>query len=295
MDKCCAIHDVQPLAPMTSVSITDTTPLKVRTNIGAYGSVSGMTNTPHKMIISNTTQNLLVLYELEHLRLLSNVNLWLCIFSLLYVAVNVTGLNWNRQSQVYRDIHEVPMHLLEFWATLVFALVQVLALVYTPKSLTSITRGASTCFLKVVVFMNVGTAATAAILYTLDPDRNEVISHETEYSNELLMSFIDFIFLRGLLPQLRRDKEKSDDLADLAWGDEFSTLFLLLACMFTTAQLFVYNALPNGEQNGHWMEYSFGVIVGCVSFWFCMDNKFLADERIEVIICGCNTGHHTGI
>jgi hypothetical protein len=47
-------------------------------------------------------------------------------------------------------------------------------LVYSPKSLTSIARSKNTTLVKFVVFLNVGTAATAALLYTMDPVANEV-------------------------------------------------------------------------------------------------------------------------
>ena len=69
-----------------------------------------------------TTDNVLVLFELQQLKQLSNINLALCILSLFYVAVNVVGLDWNGHNTQARDKEEIPMHLLEFWATLVFSL-----------------------------------------------------------------------------------------------------------------------------------------------------------------------------
>ena len=209
---------------------------------------------------SATTDNLLVLFELQQLKQLSNINLVLCILSLFYVAVNIVGLDWNGHNLRFRNADEVPMHLLEFWATLCFALVEVCSLVYSPKSLTSIARSKNTTLVKFVVFLNVGTAATAATLYTLDPVVNEVPSHEIEYTNAICVAFIDFLFIRGLLPNVapREGHDQDDpDGHDPMW-DRMSQAFITLALMYAVATLCVYNinADGNGEQDSHWMEVS---------------------------------------
>jgi len=122
-----------------------------------------------QLIVTKNTDNLLVLFELQQHKKLSDINLILCILSLFYVAINIVGLDWNGRDLDHRDATEVQMHLIEFWATLVFSLVEVCALVYSPRSLTSIARSTNTTLLKFVVFLNVVTAATAALLYTMDP------------------------------------------------------------------------------------------------------------------------------
>jgi len=205
--------------------------------------------------ITQSTDNLLVLFELQELKFLSNINLALCILSLFYVAINIVGLDWNSKSGAYRDASEVPMHLLEFWSTLVFALVEVCSLVYSPKSLKTIARNQNTTVLKCVVFMNVATASTAALLYSMDPVNNEVPSHEIEYVNELCVAFVDFLFIRGLMTNLKPKHTRNDgDYNYDPMSDMMSQAFVTCAFMFTIVQLFVYNLLENGEQDSHWME-----------------------------------------
>jgi len=248
----------------------------------------------YQLKISKHTDNLLILFELQELKHASVVNLVLCILSLLYVAINIVGLDWNGHSGEYRARTHLFMHYLEFWSTLVFALVEVCALVYSPKSLTSIARSNSTTLLKFVVFLNVVSGATAALLYTLDPVNNERASHEIEYVNEVCVAFVDFLFLRGLLPNLRSSASATAEDEYASVWDQISGIFVTVCFMLAIAQIWVYNSTYQewGEQDAHWMEFSFGIVAGFVSFWFCMDNKFMADNRVEAIICGCNSGHH---
>lgn len=59
-------------------------------------------------------------------------------------------------------------------------------------------------------------------------------------------------------------------------------------------QLGVYNLLGYdeetqgmvGEVPGHFLEFSFEIISSLIAFWFCMDNKFVADKEIGLILYG---------
>jgi len=122
---------------------------------------------------------------------------------------------------------------------------------------------------------------------------NERASHEIEYVNEVCVAFIDFLLLRGLLPALRPASEDRAEY-DALW-DKIGGVFIFCAFLFALVQLVIYNTLSNGEQDSHWMEFVFGIVAGIISFWFCMDNKFISENRVEALICGCNTGHHAGL
>ena len=80
----------------------------------------------------------------------------------------------------------------------------------------------------------------------------------TNLDTATFVAFIDFLFLRGLLPSMRskpsfRDKD-SDDY-DPLW-DQISQAFITGAFLFAIAQILVYNINVdnNGEQDSHWME-----------------------------------------
>lgn len=219
---------------------------------------------------------------------LSTINFALCLLSLFYVAVNIVGLLWNCRSQEYRESIEVPVHNLEFSSTLLFAVVNVCALVYSPRSITSIAKTSNHSLLKCVVFVNVVTACVAPMLYALDSVSNEVISHEIEYTNEVCTSFIDLVLLRTLISNKRADRQQPAIIGDLT-----SWAFVLSAFIFAVVQTLVYNLCDNGEQLAHFMEFSFGIAAGGISFWFCIDNKRKADDQKEMIVCGCQSGHHS--
>jgi len=267
--------------------------------------------TEPRIVVAKTTSNVLVLFELEQLTKLSTINLALCLFSLMYVAVNSVGFFWNCQPKEYRESIEVPMHNLEFWATLMFALVEVLALIYSPRGWSSIAKNSNPLMLKVIVFLNVVTACVSPLLYSLDPKGNEWVSHEVEYANEVCTAFIDLVLLRTLVMYKRPLPPSSDakspglsyrpldDGGDLdqpgpaaSFSDNTSFFFMFAAFLFAVSQTIVYNFCDNGEQLAHYMEFIFGICAGGISFWFCMDNKLRADNRIENIICGCQSGHH---
>mmetsp|Transcript_4003 Transcript_4003/g.5418 ORF Transcript_4003/g.5418 Transcript_4003/m.5418 type:complete len:81 (+) Transcript_4003:39-281(+) len=47
---------------------------------------------------------------------------------------------------------------------------------------------------------------------------------------------------------------------------------------------------PNGDMVGegpaHYLEFAFEIISSLIAFWFCMDNKFVADKEIGLILYG---------
>ena len=276
-----------------------------------------------------SSSNVLLPVLLAELARTSFVNLVLSILTLAYIGINIVCivLNgydndecpsvFNQEACPDAATSLLTFHLLEFWGTFGFAVVEVVSLIYSP-------RGAGNIFkfpllLKLVVFINVVVTLVCALLVTLNLERFEVISHELEYSNELTMAFFDMAILFTLL--------KSHGI----WTKSDSTTQLVLVCVaagIAIAQLAVYNGMgetpdggrhtrytplhaityvthlthvtgetPDGDKKGevaaHYMEFAFEILSSLVTFWFCMDNKLLADtQTVQLLTLDEESGAH---
>ena len=86
------------------------------------------------------------------------------------------------------------------------------------------------------------------------------------------LALVNIIFLRSLA---RGRGEK---------GVLFASLLAICAPLF---QLAVYNSpLKYGEQYAHAVEFTFGAANCFVTFWFCLDNWFVAEEELRCIKYG---------
>lgn len=228
----------------------------------------------------NQSSNILLVYRLQDMRSLASINTALAILCLGYCAINmvlilVNYLNSRADALV---VDELTYHLLEFWATFGFALVECVSLVATPKSLIKIYR--SPIVLKLILFFNIVASLVPAVLVTLNREVFEILSHEIEYLNELTMTFVDMVLLWSLL--------KKDDRS-------FKGQFVITCAAGSVAllQLGVYNLLGRredgdmaGEVPAHYFEFSFEIISSFIAFWFCMDNKSVAEKEIGLILYG---------
>ena len=67
----------------------------------------------------------------------------------------------------------------------------------------------------------------------------------------------------------------------------------LVAMLVALIQLGVYNGMgrtPDGDMVGeaaaHYLEFLFSIISSLITFWFTMDNKFIADKEVGQILYG---------
>ena len=232
----------------------------------------------------NQSSNILLVYRLQDMRSLASINTVLAILCLGYCAINmvlilVNYLNSRADALGTEDVvDELTYHLLEFWATFGFALVECVSLVATPKSLIKIYR--SPIVLKLILFFNIVASLVPAVLVTLNREVFEILSHEIEYLNELTMTFVDMVLLWSLL--------KKDDRS-------FRGQFVITCAAGSVAlfQLGVYNLLGRredgdmaGEVPAHYFEFIFEIISSFIAFWFCMDNKSVAEKEIGLILYG---------
>ena len=107
----------------------------------------------------NYSSNSLLVYRLNEMRSMEDTNFALALLCLTYCGMNMALIVINHvNSQEKEDGGGVPVvsektfHLLEFWATFVFAIVECISLTSTPKSLLTIYD--SPIVLRLVLFFN---------------------------------------------------------------------------------------------------------------------------------------------
>ena len=111
------------------------------------------------------------------------------------------------------------------------------------------------------------------------------------------MSFVDIILLASLWKSKSTSASASasptttDATTTTQWQAWCTTGIALTVAI---VQLGVYNLMGYdeergdmiGETLGHFLEFSFEIISSLIAFWFCMDNKFVADKEIGTILYG---------
>lgn len=227
----------------------------------------------------NQSNNVLLVFRLHEMRQCENVNIALAFLCLAYCGTNVALIITNYVDSQYDDPEDKPVpekwfHLVEFWGTFAFAIVECLSLIFTPKSMINLYD--NPLLLRLILFFNIVVATIPALLISFNYEYFEVISHQIEYLNELTMSFVDCV----LLMSLSQLEGTSGQLVCVALG-------------IAVIQLLVYNAMgrdENGDMIGevpaHYLEFAFEIISSIIVFWFCVDNKFLCGKEIGDILYG---------
>lgn len=86
---------------------------------------------------------------------------------------------------------ERPFHLFEFWMSFLFAVLEVFIIVYSPRSVSDIYSRPTV--LKGIIFVNIVFAFVPPMLISFSLELYETLSHEIEYTNGLLVSFLDVV------------------------------------------------------------------------------------------------------
>ena len=254
--------------------------------------------------------NVLVLARLTTLTKLSDVNLFLSLLSIMYLAVNVVMLVVTLRAIVGGE-HLVDggvFHTLDFGSAFCFALVEVLTLVYSPER-----RFSSPLLLKVLMFTNMGSTFMGFLFIVLNRSAFESLSHNIDYVNELSMALIDSILVSTIVLKATEGtgsgansfngnavtlKAATAAVAEREWCDCILSnprLAVAAATLFPIAmsstQLVVYNGFGVdarghvlGELAAHVLEFLFNGMGATITFWFCLDSKFLADQLARQIM-----------
>jgi len=113
---------------------------------------------------------------------------------LLYIGLNVALLGANFQSQeLIEEEYYSSFHMAAFWGVFGFTLLEAFILIAT-----DIITWANRCQTLVILF-NVMAAFATAMLFSFDPHLYEVPAHYMEYSIQILISWVNIIFLRSYM------------------------------------------------------------------------------------------------
>lgn len=261
MKNCCAKFDSRLVPDETSES----TPLK--SNLKNLRKLDDCA--------LNSSSNILLLFRLEDFQRRSKLSFWLALVSLLCCGVNIVlvCLNYTLNNVPNPPlVSDKTFHLTEFWSTFLYSLVEAYALVTSPKTMVTICN--NTIFLKVLFFFNVVAALVPALLITMDLEYFETTAHEIEYINEFSLSLVSFVLLGSLL--VFND------------GSSFGSIVLVSSSVVVAAVTFcVYNF--GYEEYAHYLEFLFNILNCLITFWFCMDNRFVAEMEIGQILFGMHS------
>jgi hypothetical protein len=259
----------------------------------------------------------LVAPRLNELKAQHQVNLILAIFALAFVSIQAVEF-WVNQypnecwdlahnktalfaPEDMNDVREeckgqtgawgvLPFHLLEFWATFIFNIVEIMALFYSPKNLQTVFCS-PTC-LKIVVACNICFSLISATIITINMSKFEVWSHEIEYCDEIMLAIVDIILLLSLVRKAR-GMERTQKLNFAG-----NAAIVIIALGIALAQFYIYNfngwgeggsfpdGEPAGEKDSHDLEFAFSAISGFITFWFTMDNALIASQKMKKLYCG---------
>jgi len=123
---------------------------------------------------------------------------------LLYIGLNVALLGANFQSQeLIEEEYYYSFHLTAFWGLFAFTLLEAFILIAT-----DIITWANKCQTLVILF-NVMAAFATAMLFSFDPHLYEVPAHYMEYSVQILISWVNIIFLRSYMIRAANTGPKS--------------------------------------------------------------------------------------
>ena len=237
----------------------------------------------------NDSSNVLLQYTLQDLDRRAESNFWLGLICLGVCAVNVVlvYLNWcMHHADPHPKVSKRAFHLLEFWTSFVYAVTETFALIMSPKTMLHIYKKPN--LLKLLLFFNVVNSMVPALFMTLDFHYFETLSHEMEFMNSFTLSFITMILVVSLLNPPTIDEETDWNLPPQNESesemDKSSIIMGALACFVALTNFIVYN--EGRHQAAHYLEFTFNIIVSLITFWFCMDNRFVAQMEIGQILYG---------
>lgn len=286
-----------------TTSSSETTPLTgspLRAEKRRYSSQLDERRTP-----LNVSDNVLLGFRANDLKSMAWNNFIVTILCLVYAGLNVSLIFFNYVNSTAKSEGRHPpvdkhaFHMTEFWGTFCFGIVELFAIMQTPRHLMSTVQSARV--LKIILFVNVVATLIPAVMVSINLDEFEILSHELEYCSEITMSFLELVLLKSLLSrnatsggavggETEVDSGGDEDSANI--GNN-SLVLATFAVAIAVVQLSVYNGMGRsptggmlGEVPAHYCEFLFEILSSMITCWFAMDNMFTADEELSTILFG---------
>jgi hypothetical protein len=117
----------------------------------------------------------------------------------------------------------------------------------------------------------------------MDTEYFEKVAHEIEYVNEFSLSLVSFILLGSLLGTPKKDND-DEYIKPPSNGSSSLWLVSMSSVVVAAITLGVYNL--GHEEYAHYLEFAFNICTCLITFWFCMDNRFVAELELGQILFG---------
>lgn len=205
--------------------------------------------------------------------------------TLTYLGINLAlfGLNFRDQDFI-EEFYYLPFHLLEFWAVFVFTLIEGFVLVSTGTLQVNGPLGQR---------LQIGLAGfdilftlIIAIIFTMYPEEYEVPTHWMEYSAQLFITLVNFVFVLNF----SRMKQYQSGL--VYKFRHVQTAVASLAFILSVLQFFVYSGIiptpPGPERTAHFFEFITESLNAVVVLWFSV----LAYLQMDRLLASHYTGMH---
>jgi len=191
-------------------------------------------------------------------------------FLVLYFFSSLTLLIANCQPMEIIDTkYNVPFHMIDFWGSFLFTLVEACILV----NANMLTIG-SLRFL--IVAFNIGMTLVAAVLFSMNPEFWEIPCHWIEFSAQICIAFSDLIFI------FHQFKKTDSMLYRYRNCEAAMILFLVLGNCF---KLLIFGGVikvgMDGEQAANFIEYIAEMINSVFAFLFTIVSYRECDENLK--------------
>lgn len=182
----------------------------------------------------------------------------------MYISLNIALLGANFKDRHYLEEHySLIFHQLAFWGLFVFTILEAF-LLFTSETIQFDSNSMSQ---PLVMLFNVLTTFAAAILFTIHPTTFEVPSHYLEFSIQIVITLVNFIFIWNNI----RSKTNRTILYRYRYLE--ATVAVLLVCL-AIFQLLLYSGLlktkTDGERAAHFCEFVNEIFNGLFALFFAV-------------------------
>jgi hypothetical protein len=197
---------------------------------------------------------------------------------MVYIGLFVALLAANFKSQEFiEDNYYLAFHLSSFWGVAVFTVLEAFILVAADAIIFTWEKwwyfvGA------LLILINVVASFTAALLFSLDPEVYEVESHYIEYSTQILISSINFVFIFSYLGT----KSQTSVFYRYRY---LEMLIAFLVLVLSIIQLFIYSGVlktpMEAERAAHFVEFANEIFNGLFALLYAVATYLDIKEKVD--------------